>query len=281
MRPESSQQDPPEDAGKLPPSASTQGFLVDCMIDPDPNATSRAGRARGRAFGISALAQAGLLILMLILPLFATSNLTAVRNAIPIAPYGGIPRRGQETKPKDPVQPSSRKHHIVADGPIYPVPSNTKKRSDVSDENSRGDSNETPNFGLPTGDPNSNFTGIGAIPIPGIYDGPRPPISAIETKAPVKPIEVSQGAEMAQLIHKVDPVYPTIAAHNHIEGTVELRAIIGRDGTVRELQVLSGQAFLAFAAKEAVRQWRFRPTRLNGQPVEVDTFITVVFRFEK
>jgi protein TonB len=83
---------------------------------------------------------------------------------------------------------------------------------------------------------------------------------------------------MSQIVYRIEPVYPLIAIHNHIEGTVELHAIIGRDGVVREVQVLSGNAFLIAAARQAVFQWRFRPTLLNGQPVEVDTFFTVNFR---
>jgi protein TonB len=79
----------------------------------------------------------------------------------------------------------------------------------------------------------------------------------------------------------VEPVYPIFAIHSHLEGTVELRAIIGRDGVVRELRVLSGNPILAYAAQEAVKQWRFRPTMLNGQPVEVDTFFTVVFKIKQ
>jgi protein TonB len=95
------------------------------------------------------------------------------------------------------------------------------------------------------------------------------------------PVAVSEMSELAQLIRRVEPVYPSIAIHSHIEGTVQMQAMIGRDGSVRELRVISGNAILAYAAQEAVRQWRFRPTILNGQPVEVDTFFTVVFKMNK
>ena len=58
---------------------------------------------------------------------------------------------------------------------------------------------------------------------------------------------------------------------------VELRAIIARDGSIQQVQIVSGNPVLAHAAMEAVRQWRFRPTLLNGEPVEVDTFFNVIF----
>ena len=81
----------------------------------------------------------------------------------------------------------------------------------------------------------------------------------------------------AMLIHRVDPAYPAIARSAHISGMVHLHAIIGKDGTVRELEVIDGNVLLAQTAKAAVQTWRYRPTLLNGQPVEVETYITVNF----
>ena len=81
----------------------------------------------------------------------------------------------------------------------------------------------------------------------------------------------------ARLIRRVQPDYPEIAKLMRLSGTVRLRAIIGTDGAVQQLEVLSGNPILARAAKSAVREWRYEPTRLNGQPVEVETSITVTF----
>ncbi len=86
---------------------------------------------------------------------------------------------------------------------------------------------------------------------------------------------------MALLTHRVEPIYPLIARQARVEGTVQLRAIIARDGSVEHLEVLSGHPLLVHAASEAVRQWRFRPTLLNGEAVEVDTYITVVFHLSQ
>lgn len=79
------------------------------------------------------------------------------------------------------------------------------------------------------------------------------------------------------LIHRVEPVYPVLAKQTHREGRVELRAIIGTDGTIRSLQIVSGDPLFLMSAKEAVEQWRYKPTVLNGQPVEIDTYITVIY----
>lgn len=81
----------------------------------------------------------------------------------------------------------------------------------------------------------------------------------------------------AMLVHRVEPQYPAIAIAAHISGPVHMRAIIGKDGAVRDLQVLDGNILLAQAAKEAVQKWRYRPTQLNSEPVEVETYITVNF----
>jgi len=92
----------------------------------------------------------------------------------------------------------------------------------------------------------------------------------------VRPI-ISQPSE-AMLLHKVVPVYPTIALHAGIQGEVKLHAIIARDGAMQSLEVISGHVLLAQAALEAVRQWQYRPYMLNGERIEVETFITVSFK---
>ena len=79
------------------------------------------------------------------------------------------------------------------------------------------------------------------------------------------------------LIHRVEPVYPTLAKQTHRDGRVELRAIIGTDGTIQSLQIVVSDPLFDISAREAVSQWRYRPTILNGQPVEIDTYITVIY----
>jgi len=83
------------------------------------------------------------------------------------------------------------------------------------------------------------------------------------------------------LIHRVEPQYPVIAKHIHLEGTVILNAVISRDGNIERVDVASGPGLLAVAARDAVRQWKYRPYFLNGEPVEVETQITVNFTLEQ
>jgi len=79
------------------------------------------------------------------------------------------------------------------------------------------------------------------------------------------------------LIHRVEPIYPPIARAAGIQGSVIIAAVIGTDGVVEKLQVVSGHPMLTKAALNAVSQWRYRPYFLNGAPIEVDTQITVNF----
>jgi TonB family protein len=90
-------------------------------------------------------------------------------------------------------------------------------------------------------------------------------------------IRVGGNVAVANLIYQVTPVYPPIAKTAHISGTVVLHAIIGKDGTVQELQYISGPPLLMKSAMDAVRQWKYKPTMINGNPVNVDTTVTVIF----
>lgn len=82
------------------------------------------------------------------------------------------------------------------------------------------------------------------------------------------------------LIRRVEPKYPLLAIQTHREGRVELRATIATDGTIQSLEIVGGDAIFYLSAREAVSQWLYRPTVLNGQKVEVDTYITVVYTMQ-
>ncbi len=131
--------------------------------------------------------------------------------------------------------------------------------------------------------------GSGNVPIPGTIPGtgsngrwtsilpstgPAPPPAS--TTGPSR-VKLGGDVEAAKLIRMVRPIYPSIARQARIQGTVVLTAIIGEDGRVEMLHYVSGPPLLVQAALDAVRQWRYAPTLLNGRPVSVETTITVVF----
>jgi protein TonB len=101
---------------------------------------------------------------------------------------------------------------------------------------------------------------------------PPPPPKA----APAR-IKVGGQVQAANLLHQVLPTYPAIAKTAHVSGTVRLHAVIAKDGSIQELQYVSGPALLMRSAMDAVHEWKYKPTMLNGEPVEVDTTIDVVF----
>jgi protein TonB len=102
--------------------------------------------------------------------------------------------------------------------------------------------------------------------------------SKAELPAKPKMVRVSQGVSQGLLVHKVTPEYPPIAKQARMQGSVVLRAVIGKDGKVENVQTESGSPLLASAAMHAVKQWRYKPYVLNGSPVEVETTVTVNFQ---
>jgi protein TonB len=96
-----------------------------------------------------------------------------------------------------------------------------------------------------------------------------------------RPAHVSQGVMAGLLYQKVLPAYPPLAEATRTQGTVILQATISTRGSIENLRVVSGPIVLQQAALGAVQQWRYRPYLLNGQPVEVETTINVVFRLDQ
>lgn len=126
--------------------------------------------------------------------------------------------------------------------------------------------------GVPGGVPGGQVGGVIGGIIGGVVGSVPPP----PPQAPQR-IRVGGNVQQAKLIHAPRPVYPALAKQARIQGTVRLQAIIAKDGSIQELQVLQGHPLLVQSALDAVRQWRYQPTLLNGEPVEVVTTIDVVF----
>jgi protein TonB len=103
--------------------------------------------------------------------------------------------------------------------------------------------------------------------------GPPPPPAPKHTG----PVRVGGNVAEANLIKKVQPTYPPLAKSARVQGTVEFTAVISKEGKIENLKLVRGHPLLVNAAKEAVLQWRYKPTMLNGEPVEVVTDIIVNF----
>jgi periplasmic protein TonB len=106
---------------------------------------------------------------------------------------------------------------------------------------------------------------------------PPPPPPAPVPKQPHEPVRVTSELQAAKILHKVVPAYPPLAKQARIQGTVHLMGVIAKDGTIQQLKIVSGHPLLVQAAFDAVRQWTYKPTILNNEPVEVIAPIDVIF----
>jgi len=123
--------------------------------------------------------------------------------------------------------------------------------------------------GVPGGVPGGQMGGV----IGGIISS-TPMVPKVATP---QRIRVSQGVTAGLLMRKVQPAYPPLARQARIQGPVVLQAEIGKDGSIQNLRLISGHPMLAPAAIEAIKQWKYKPYILNGEPVEVETTITFNF----
>ncbi len=215
---------------------------------------------------VSVLVHAALIALVIVVPLFATGTLPDVQRIIEYTPADA-----KLPDPPPPPAPPSR-----AATPTDPLVSPDAAPIEAPDTIAP-EVEKLPIPGTPPVVGGIDFgggAGVGA----GVNIGPPPPAPA--PPAPQRPAFVRPGGDIKTptKIHHVAPVYPAIAQQAKVEGNVILEATIGTDGRVKDLRVLSSKPLLEQAAIEAVRQWRFTPTLLNGVPVPILMTVTVNFR---
>jgi len=214
---------------------------------------------------ISGSLQSACLLILLVVPLIYTE---ALPGTIFKTTWVGPPEPTPRTAPQPPMPkagvraPRLLNHGILIEPPRIPT------RVDVSEEGPLAPEAPLAEGPLSAG---SGMDLLNAMPSSAEIVK-RPVVTSVPQRVPV-----TSTIEAAKLISRVQPVYPQLAIQARIQGNVVLHAIIGRDGQVSELQVLSGHPLLVNAALDAVRQWRYNPTLLNGQAVEVETTITVSF----
>jgi protein TonB len=130
---------------------------------------------------------------------------------------------------------------------------------------------QTASVDVPAPDLSEAMAGASAAPVPQSVVNPQPMF-------PFVAVPVSQGVTGGRLTHKVEPVYPSEARLQRVEGPVVLDVLVGEDGNVHGVEVTSGQPLLAKAAASAVRQWRYQPFQLNGRPVAIHNQVTIQFK---
>jgi TonB family protein len=255
----------PESQSRIQPAAFSQ-----CLVEPDPATAERIRHRRQRALGVSAFLEVSFVAALLIWPLFATGSKLIRRVYIPIPPYGV-----HHTQ----TRPENREHSIAQTRPsIFTIRGTTFRPQNPNRPPASGNpaaESDISNLDLGIGT-NTNPDGLIGVFSSETVQPPRP--ESVPVHTPSAPIRRSEGVQSALLTHRVDPRYPPLALQSRRDGVVQLHAIIARDGSIQSLEVLSGDPLFIRDALDAVRQWRYRPTLLGGEPVEVETFITVNFR---
>ncbi|MGC1483372.1 MAG: energy transducer TonB [Candidatus Acidiferrum sp.] len=240
------------------------GSFQRCLVEGSGEQRARERRIRRRALIISIALQSAILTAIVLIPLFGKPDHLAFANMTPIPPYyhNNAPERHATTP--QPTRQTVRHFCATCYSPNFPPhPSTTNNTPD------------DPPPGIPSG------PGPGALCAACISLNDNRPQPERPTDVRPHPQRLFKThLEQAMLIQKVEPVYPPLARQIHREGQVELHALISTDGTIRSLQVVSGDPLFLRSALDAVQQWRYRATVLNGQPVEIDTYITVIYSLQ-
>ena len=223
---------------------------------------------------LSMAVHAAVLGLAIVLPLVFFNALHAEELiAILIQPPPDLPE--PPIAPMPPLRTAAASGIAVVSGPIDPVPRFLPRGIPAPDEAAE----PAEVFSLIRGiGPPSRDEAVGE----GIrgYLNPRQVVELPKPKPPVPrtPIRVGGDVQESRILRRVAPVYPELAVRAHVSGSVILEAEIDEEGNVRGLKVLSGHPLLVKAAKDAVKQWKYSPTLLNGEPQTVLANVTVIFR---
>ena len=225
------------------------------------------GRIRTRAWTklVSFAIQAVLIIFVILLPLIYTEALPSrLLNTMVVAPPPPPP-------PPPPPAPTVKvTPHVseVVNGELR-TPSKIPKKINMVEEHEAPPPASGVIGGVVGGVPGGSTGGV----LGGLIQSTAPPPKV----ATPQKVRISQGVLEGSKTHDVTPQYPQMARLAHVQGDVVLRATISKTGSIENLQVMSGPPMLIQSAMDAVRQWKYKPYALNGEPVEVETVITVKF----
>jgi protein TonB len=228
---------------------------------------------------ISFLIQAALVGVLILIPLFFTDTLPKQQLmgylvAPPPPPPPPPPPAAAAPVPKAVVKPPTTQ---IDNGQLKAPTKIPEKIAMIKEEAPPPPSSGGVEGGVVGGVPGGQAGGV----LGGIIASaaPPPPIAVPKAVVPTPPqrVKVSAGVTAGLLMTKVQPSYPPLAKQARIQGTVVLQAVIGKDGSIQNLRAVSGHPMLIQSAIDAVRQWRYKPYFLNGEPVEVDTQVTVNF----
>jgi len=228
---------------------------------------NRLKTKRGRTTAFAVVLQVGIIIIMILIPLMFTE---ALPKAMTMTFLAAPPPPPPPPPPAAPVKVIKVVETDVVNNQLR-TPTKIPKKVEMIKEEEAPPPQAGVVGGVPGGVPGGSMGGV-----MGSIIGSTP--TAIPKVATPQRIRVSAGVTQGLKIKNVNPVYPQMAKIARVHGPVVLAAIIGKDGSIQNLHVIStASPLLNQAAMDAVKEWRYRPYILNGEPVEVDTQITVNF----
>lgn len=240
------------------------GTLGGCLIEGDSEQKARERKIKRRALAISIVLQSLVLVGLVLTPLLGkTEKLPSTTMFTPMPPYQA-PHVRAEAQPQQPFRGEQRVCLVCFDRPLSPTPITSDNHRFISNVSDDGVGIAIPGSGEPTGSDIFNTR-------------PSPSVPEDPDKNKKKRISVGGAVQQAMLVHRVEPAYPQIAKALRKSGQVHLRALIAVNGSIESLQVIDGDPLLVRSALDAVGQWQYRPTMLNGSAVEVETIITVIY----
>ena len=228
------------------------------------DARPRQGKARGGTLFVSIVAHVLILAAVVVVPLLAADVLPAITGGgleyVPVVP----PPQVTVERPQTRTQSTTPSNHAN----VAPVEASDTIAEEAPSANALVC--DVCTVGQPSHD--GVPLGIGAP----VVASPEPPLPPVTPK-----IIRATALNMPRKIHEVAPEYPVLALQSKLEAVVIIEAVIATDGSVRDARVLRSHPLFDRAAVDAVRQWRYEPTRLNGQPVPVIVTVTVQFRLQR
>jgi protein TonB len=249
-------------------SEKASGSLKRCLVEGDPEQLDGERKLRRRALLASIALESAILAALVLFPLLGKSERIIYEHTI-VPPYAPSRPVRPETVETAPPRVGKRACLVCFHQNLTPR-IKTRGRVETTFEEQQGDD--------PLGRPTA--PGVpGGLPLDSPLSVPVPPSKEAHLEAR-KRLTVTS-LEPALLAHRVEPVYPPLARQTGRDGRVELHAIIATDGTIQSLEVLSGDPLFYRSALAAVREWRYRPTILDGQAVEIDTHITVIYKLQR
>jgi len=248
--------------------ALRKDLFAEAMLENSPTRPTR----RVGDFVISATVQLLFLGVLLLVPLYFSEAIDVhqLNKTLLAAP----PPAPAPLPPPASARSVAPKRRVLSVSGKLVVPRNIPRR--IAHFSEEPDGNDlaaaaVPVEGIPGGVPGGQPGGV----IGGVLSGAAPP--APIHSAPKRPIRVGEGVKRPRLIFGPEPVYPVLARQSRIAGAVVIDAVIDTQGNVVEMQTVSGQPLLALAAMEALRQWKYEPTILGGEPVPVRLLVTITF----